>query len=155
ALEDAYLNEKPLMKEVLNYMDRIFTIIFIVEMVVKWFAFGFKTYFTDAWCWLDFCIVMLSIVMMIGESIQTSNTGNFGAMKSMRTLRALRPLRAVSRWEGMRVVVNALFKAIPSICNVLLVCLVFWLIFGIMGVQLFSGKFHACRNGTTKFDPDQ
>jgi hypothetical protein len=36
------------------------------------------------------------------------------------------------------VVVNALIKAIPSICNVLLVCLVFWLIFGIMGVQLFK-----------------
>ena len=39
---------------------------------------------------------------------------------------------------------NALIKAIPSICNVLLVCLVFWLIFGIMGVQLFSGRFYAC-----------
>ena len=47
-------------------------------------------------------------------------------------------------------VVNALIKAIPSICNVLLVCLVFWLIFGIMGVQLFSGRFYACfyANGT-------
>ncbi|BFZ11652.1 hypothetical protein BsWGS_14691 [Bradybaena similaris] len=155
ALEDAYLNEKPQLKAVLHYMDRIFTIIFIVEMVVKWCAFGFKTYFTDAWCWLDFCIVMLSMVMMIGESMETSTTGNFGAMKSMRTLRALRPLRAVSRWEGMRVVVNALFKAIPSICNVLLVCLVFWLIFGIMGVQLFSGKFHACRNETHKFLPEE
>ena len=47
-------------------------------------------------------------------------------------------------------VVNALIKAIPSIANVLLVCLVFWLIFGIVGVQLFSGKFHKCvdANGT-------
>jgi hypothetical protein len=31
--------------------------------------------------------------------------------------------------------VNALMYAIPSIFNVLLVCLVFWLIFSIMGVQ--------------------
>lgn len=62
----------------------------------------------------------------------------------MRTLRALRPLRAMSRMQGMRVVVNALIQAIPSIFNVLLVCLIFWLIFAIMGVQLFSGKYYKC-----------
>lgn len=65
-------------------------------------------------------------------------------LRSLRTLRALRPLRAISRWQGMRIVVNALMYAIPSIFNVLLVCLVFWLIFSIMGVQFFSGKFYKC-----------
>lgn len=40
--------------------------------------------------------------------------------------------------------VNALMYAIPSIFNVLLVCLVFWLIFSIMGVQFFGGKFFKC-----------
>ncbi|XP_023239807.1 sodium channel protein para-like [Centruroides sculpturatus] len=70
--------------------------------------------------------------------------GNIPAFKTMRTLRALRPLRALSRLEGMRVVVNALVQAIPAIFNVLLVCLIFWLIFAIMGVQLFNGKFHKC-----------
>ncbi len=34
--------------------------------------------------------------------------------------------------------------AIPAIFNVLLVCLVFWLIFSIAGVQLFGGKFRKC-----------
>jgi len=42
------------------------------------------------------------------------------------------------------VVVNALIQAIPAIFNVLLVCLVFWLIFSIMGVNLFSGRFKHC-----------
>jgi len=42
------------------------------------------------------------------------------------------------------VVVNALIQAIPSIFNVLLVCLVFWLIFSIMGVNLFNGKYGRC-----------
>merc|ERR1719422_3028888 len=44
------------------------------------------------------------------------------------------------------IVVNALMYAIPSIINVLLVCLVFWLIFSIMGVQFFGGKFYKCLN---------
>merc|ERR1719220_516633 len=65
-------------------------------------------------------------------------------IRSLRTLRALRPLRALSRFEGMKVVVNALIGAIPSIFNVLLVCLIFWLIFSIMGVNLFMGTFYKC-----------
>ena len=43
-----------------------------------------------------------------------------------------------------QVVVNALIQAIPAIFNVLLVCLVFWLIFSIMGVNLFGGKYYKC-----------
>lgn len=45
---------------------------------------------------------------------------------------------------SFQIVVNALMYAIPSIFNVLLVCLVFWLIFSIMGVQFFGGKFFKC-----------
>lgn len=44
-----------------------------------------------------------------------------------------------------QIVVNALVQAIPAIANVLLVCLIFWLIFAIMGVQMFSGKFYSCQ----------
>lgn len=47
-------------------------------------------------------------------------------------------------------VVNALVGAIPSIFNVMLVCLIFWLIFSIMGVNLFAGKFYYCFNATSK-----
>lgn len=43
-----------------------------------------------------------------------------------------------------QVVISSLFHAIPGIANVLLVCLVFWLIFSIMGVNLFGGKFYKC-----------
>lgn len=49
-----------------------------------------------------------------------------------------------------QVVVNALVGAIPSIFNVLLVCLIFWLIFSIMGVNLFAGKFYYCYNLTSE-----
>ncbi len=54
-------------------------------------------------------------------------------------------------------VVNALVGAIPSIFNVLLVCLIFWLIFGIMGVNLFAGKFYYCFNETSgeQFLPEE
>nr|CAD7438987.1 unnamed protein product [Timema bartmani] len=182
ALEDVHLQYRPILQDILYYMDKIFTVIFFLEMLIKWLALGFKKYFTNAWCWLDFVIVMLSLINLAAtwagaadipafrsmrtlralrplravsrwEGMRVSlinflaslvGAGGIQAFKTMRTLRALRPLRAMSRMQGMRVVVNALVQAIPSIFNVLLVCLIFWLIFAIMGVQLFAGKYFKC-----------
>ena len=59
ALEDVNLKYNPVLQDVLYYMDRIFTVIFFLEMCVKWLALGFVKYFTNAWCWLDFVIVMV------------------------------------------------------------------------------------------------
>uniref|UniRef100_A0A8C8I207 Sodium channel protein n=1 Tax=Oncorhynchus tshawytscha TaxID=74940 RepID=A0A8C8I207_ONCTS len=145
AFEDIYIEQRKVVKVVLEYADKIFTYIFILEMLLKWIAYGFKKYFTNYWCWLDFLIVDVSLVSLVANTLGYSD---FAAIKSLRTLRALRPLRALSRFEGMRVVVNALIGAIPSIMNVLLVCLIFWLIFSIMGVNLFAGKYGRCVNQT-------
>ncbi|CAM4535742.1 unnamed protein product [Lepidochelys kempii] len=146
AFEDIYIEKRKTIKIMLEYADKVFTYIFILEMVLKWVAYGFQTYFTNAWCWLDFLIVDVSLISLTANALGYSE---LGPIKSLRTLRALRPLRALSRFEGMRVVVNALLGAIPSIMNVLLVCLIFWLIFSIMGVNLFAGKFFSCVNTTT------
>ncbi|XP_061904569.1 sodium channel protein type 8 subunit alpha-like isoform X4 [Entelurus aequoreus] len=106
AFEDVYIEQRKTIRVILEYADRVFTYIFILEMLLKWVAYGFVKYFTNAWCWLDFFIV--------------------------------------------DVVVNALVGAIPSIMNVLLVCLIFWLIFSIMGVNLFAGKYYYCFNDTAE-----
>uniref|UniRef100_A0AAN0LJ60 Multifunctional fusion protein n=3 Tax=Arthropoda TaxID=6656 RepID=A0AAN0LJ60_9ACAR len=187
ALEDVHLRERKWLQEILSYVDQFFTIIFFLEMLLKWVAYGFRSYFSNAWCWLDFVIVMVSCINLTvgmmgfnnipafktmrtlralrplralsrleGMKVSVLNIGasflnmaKIQAFKTMRTLRALRPLRAMSRMQGMRVVVNALVQAIPSIFNVLLVCLIFWLIFAIMGVQLFVGKFAYCEDPET------
>ncbi|XP_061544764.1 sodium channel, voltage gated, type VIII, alpha subunit b isoform X7 [Phycodurus eques] len=113
AFEDVYIEQRKTIRIILEYADRVFTYIFILEMLLKWVAYGFVKYFTNAWCWLDFFIV--------------------------------------------DVVVNALVGAIPSIMNVLLVCLIFWLIFSIMGVNLFAGKYYFCYNDTEEqyFHPNE
>ncbi|GAB6019017.1 hypothetical protein CHUAL_000648 [Chamberlinius hualienensis] len=167
ALEDKHIDQKPVLRDILTNMDRVFTIVFFIEMLIKWIALGFQTYFTNAWCCkIDYnpphsqlhgnisifdtvFIIFFSTfppqLSLINIAATLFGASDISAFRSMRTLRALRPLRAVSRWEGMKVVVNALVQAIPSIFNVLLVCLIFWLIFSIMGVQMFGGKYHHCR----------
>ncbi|MBN3271579.1 SC4AA protein, partial [Polyodon spathula] len=147
AFEDIYIEQRKVIKILLEYADQVFTYVFVMEMLLKWTAYGFKTYFTNAWCWLDFLIVDVSLISLAANIMGYSE---LGPIKSLRTLRALRPLRALSRFEGMRVVVNALVGAIPSIMNVLLVCLIFWLIFSIMGVNMFAGKYYKCVNVTSE-----
>ncbi|XP_077988400.1 sodium channel protein 1 brain-like isoform X2 [Glandiceps talaboti] len=139
--EDIYLDQKPVMKEVLKYMNLFFAIVFTIEMLMKWVGFGFAKYFTSFWCWLDFTIVVVSLVSLVSEAL---GLDGLSAFRALRTIRALRPLRAISRWQGMKIVVNALAHAIPAIFNVLVVCFVFWLIFSIMGVQFFGGSFGRC-----------
>ncbi|XP_061592223.1 sodium channel, voltage gated, type VIII, alpha subunit a isoform X8 [Cololabis saira] len=57
AFEDVYIEQRKTIRIILEYADRVFTYIFILEMLLKWVAYGFVKYFTNAWCWLDFFIV--------------------------------------------------------------------------------------------------
>ncbi|XP_068681874.1 sodium channel protein 1 brain-like isoform X2 [Montipora foliosa] len=137
--EDIHLHEKVVLKNVLSVMNYVFAVTFTLEMLLKIFGLGFVGYFSNLWNCLDCFIVAISLA---------SITGNKN-LQSFRSLRALRPLRAISRFEGMKIVVNSLVHAVPAIVNVMLVCLIFWLIFSIVGYQLFNGKFFKCINSET------
>ncbi|KAF5910764.1 hypothetical protein HPG69_004853, partial [Diceros bicornis minor] len=69
AFEDIYIEQRKTIKTMLEYADKVFTYIFILEMLLKWVAYGFQTYFTNAWCWLDFLIVDVSILSDFYEII--------------------------------------------------------------------------------------
>ncbi|XP_068683417.1 sodium channel protein 1 brain-like [Montipora foliosa] len=135
--EDIHLAERQRLQVALHILNYFFAVIFSLEFLLKILGLGVVTYFSSVWNCLDAFIVAISLACL------KENT-ELSVFRSLRTLRALRPLRAISRMEGMKVVINALFAAIPGIGNVLVVSLLFWLVFSILGVQLFSGKFYAC-----------
>lgn len=60
AFEDIYIEKRKVVKVVLESADKVFSYIFVLEMFLKWIAYGFKKYFTNYWCWLDFLIVDVS-----------------------------------------------------------------------------------------------
>uniref|UniRef100_G3VEU9 Sodium channel protein n=1 Tax=Sarcophilus harrisii TaxID=9305 RepID=G3VEU9_SARHA len=137
--EDINFQKRKTIMIILEYADKIFTYLFILEMLLKWMACGCKTYFSNPWCWLEFLVVNVCFINLL-----TSYLGYavFPFLKSLRSLRIL------SAFERVRVVVTTLVREIPSILKVLLVCLTFWLIFSIIGVNLFAGKFSECVNTT-------
>lgn len=102
---------------------------------------------------MDFFIIVMSIVDWIITSVLDS-TVSLSFLRALRALRALRPLRMVSRNEGMKKVVTSVIRAMPVVLNVLLISLLFYLIFGILGVIFFSGKFYSC-DGDISLDKDE
>uniref|UniRef100_A0A7S3DJI7 Calcium-channel protein CCH1 n=1 Tax=Palpitomonas bilix TaxID=652834 RepID=A0A7S3DJI7_9EUKA len=148
-------------------IDKVFITIFTIEMLLKIFALGLilhkGAYLRDPWNWIDCIVVVISLFIWVMEEVAAagSSSGGFSentlatlkALRSLRTFRALRPLRVVNRNPGMKVAVLCLLKSLPSMANVLAVCLLFYLIFAILGTQLFKGTYYTCRDSNDAFTP--
>ncbi|CAH6788552.1 Scn7a [Phodopus roborovskii] len=141
ALEDIYIDQRKTIKILLEYADMIFAYIFILEMLLKWVAYGFKAYFANGWYKLDFMVVIVFCLSLIGKTREDLNP--------LTSIKFLRALRVLSQFERMKVVLIALIKTTLPTLSVFLVCLMTWLLFSIMGVHLFAGKFYECIDPTS------
>jgi voltage-dependent calcium channel T type alpha-1G len=71
--------------------------------------------------------------------VSTFSPRIFGILRVFRLLRSLRPLRVINRAPGLKLVVQTLLSSLRPIGNIVLICCTFFIIFGILGVQLFKG----------------
>lgn len=63
--EDIYLDTNLGLKQFLYWTNFVFSMVFVVEMVLKWMALGFTRYFTSFWTILDFIIVFVRIHRLV------------------------------------------------------------------------------------------
>ena len=116
----------------------VYLIIFTVELLLKVVAYGFamhpNAYLRDAWCQLDFVVVSLAWMPIL--------IPGFGNYSVIRSVRALRPLRALKRVPGMPVLVSSVLASLPGLASVGVLCGFVFLVFGIVGLELFKGAFH-------------
>ncbi|XP_059387033.1 voltage-dependent T-type calcium channel subunit alpha-1G-like isoform X2 [Carassius carassius] len=138
----------------LTLSNYIFTAIFVTEMTIKVVAlgwcFGKKTYLKSSWNILDGMLVMISVIDILVSLISNSGTKILGMLRVLRLLRTLRPLRVISRAPGLKLVVETLMSSLKPIGNIVVICCAFFIIFGILGVQLFKGKFFVCQGEDTR-----
>lgn len=141
------------LKKVSSQIDTFFNISFIFEMMFKLIAMGLimdkGSYLRDSWNQLDFFIVNSSILDMIMSDFEIP------FIKILRMLRVLRPLRFISHNVAMKMVVIALLESTAHIVNVLMVVAVVYLIFAIVGVNFFGGKFFYCNIMTYQIETEQ
>lgn len=102
------------------------------------------SYLRDAWNWLDFIVVLSSLLTEIP------------AMKSvsgMRTFRLMRPLRSLTTMPSMKILISTLLASVAQLGGVLVLALFFFTIFAILGISLWIGSIHKrCR--LTQFPVD-
>jgi hypothetical protein len=167
-------DQNPEVLEVIGALDLFFTVIFTFECVIKITCMGLfceskHTYLKNPWNVLDFMIVVAGLIDLAmsqqTEGFCSNPLGNASAaecaqlggtfikeseikwVRTFRVLRALRPLRVIKRVPELKLVVNSLFRSIPTLANIAMVLVIFWLIFGILGVQMFAGTFFSCNDG--------
>uniref|UniRef100_A0A4W6C320 Voltage-dependent T-type calcium channel subunit alpha-1H n=1 Tax=Lates calcarifer TaxID=8187 RepID=A0A4W6C320_LATCA len=138
----------------LSVSNYIFTVIFLAEMAMKvvalGFCFGNQSYLQSSWNVLDGLLVFVSLVDILVSLAYTGGNRILGILRVLRLLRTLRPLRVISRAPGLKLVVETLITSLRPIGNIVLICCAFFIVFGILGVQLFKGKFYHCEGLDTK-----
>ena len=133
-------------------INTVMTVFFVIEASFKIIAKGLmfnnmvtiEPYLSSGWNIVDMFVVCVSVFDIV--SMWMGIDGNLGALKALRALRALRPLRVINRFENLKIVVNCLFSTFSAMQNVLMVGTLLLLIFSIMGVSFFKGKFFNCQD---------
>jgi len=114
-------------------VDTAFSIIFTFECVAKILAMGFalhkNSYMRDVWNWLDFFVVMISVIGWI-PGIESNSS-----LKSLRTFRILRPLRSINSMPRMKQLIKTLLASLEGLMNVGLFLAFVFTIFAIFGTH--------------------
>merc|ERR1719158_1438307 len=125
----------------LGYFDYFFTTVFTLECTLKLISYGFL-FHKGAFCRVPFNI--LDVVVVTVSLISIFGGSGIGFLKILRVLRVLRPLRAINRAPGLKQVVQCMIVSVKSIGNIMAVTVLLIFMFGVIGVQLFKGKFFMC-----------
>ena len=140
---------------VLDILGYIFTALFALEALMRIIALNFvfhpTAYLKDAWNVLDFAVVIVSILTSAVPRSALTASGSesenlISVMHGLKALRAVRPLRVIQRSRGLRLVIATLMRSMGGIFNVALLSLLYYLIMGIVGVQLLAGKLYRCND---------
>lgn len=134
ALDGPLVDPESSLESTISNIDMLTTLLFIFEALVKIVAYGLLFNGRQSYLWSienkgDFLIIFFSVISM------TSMSDDFRSFKCFRILRLIR------QSEGLKVAVRALFRAIPNIANVTLIMNLFFLIFAVVFVSQFKGKF--------------
>jgi len=132
---------------ILNYVSIACNMFFLLELILKLVSLGFfgcpNAYIHDPWHRLDFVIVIASVLDT--WFLYSNRRGELQSFfRVLRIFRAFRPLRVVSRARGLKAVFTALVFSIRPILTTLVIASVCFVIFAILGLQLFMGKLHFC-----------
>ncbi|CAG5093745.1 Similar to Ca-alpha1D: Voltage-dependent calcium channel type D subunit alpha-1 (Drosophila melanogaster) [Cotesia congregata] len=113
--------------------------LFSMEMMLKMYSLGFQGYFVSLFNRFDCFVVVGSISEMV--LTRTEVMPPLG-VSVLRCVRLLRVFKVTKYWRSLSNLVASLLNSIQSIASLLLLLFLFIVIFALLGMQVFGGKFN-------------
>jgi len=113
---------------ILLLIDKIILAIFVLEMVLKLYAYRFS-FFKGGWNIFDFSIVAIALFPASG------------ALAVLRSLRIFRSLRLIKNLPKLRFIVEALLHSLPSLGWIFVLLALVFYVFAVIGTKLFGAAY--------------
>ncbi|KAM8966075.1 LOW QUALITY PROTEIN: voltage-dependent L-type calcium channel subunit alpha-1F [Sarcophilus harrisii] len=133
--------------QIQEYANKVLLCLFTVEMLLKLYGLGPSAYAASFFNRFD-CFVVC------GGILETALV-EAGAMQSLgisvlRCVRLLRIFKVTRHWASLSNLVASLLNSMKSIASLLLLLFLFLIIFSLLGMQLFGGKFNFDQTNTKR-----
>ncbi|XP_076224246.1 ca[2+]-channel protein alpha[[1]] subunit D isoform X6 [Nomia melanderi] len=119
--------------------NMFFIALFSMEMMLKMYSLGFQGYFVSLFNRFDCFVVIGSITEMILTNTQVMPPLGVSVLRCVRLLRVF---KVTKYWRSLSNLVASLLNSIQSIASLLLLLFLFIVIFALLGMQVFGGKFN-------------
>ncbi|XP_037643602.1 voltage-dependent R-type calcium channel subunit alpha-1E isoform X6 [Sebastes umbrosus] len=133
----------------LYYAEFVFLGLFLAEMFLKMYGLGFRLYFHSAFNKFDCGVIVGSIFEVVWGFFRPGMS--FG-ISVLRALRLLRIFKITKYWASLRNLVVSLMSSMKSIISLLFLLFLFIVVFALLGMQLFGGRFIFEDYTPTNFD---
>uniref|UniRef100_A0AAR2JAI4 Voltage-dependent calcium channel alpha-1 subunit IQ domain-containing protein n=1 Tax=Pygocentrus nattereri TaxID=42514 RepID=A0AAR2JAI4_PYGNA len=120
------------------YAEFVFLGLFLAEMFLKMYGLGFRLYFHSSFNCFDCAVIVGSIFEVVWGFFRPQMS--FG-ISVLRALRLLRIFKITRYWASLRNLVVSLMSSMKSIISLLFLLFLFIVVFALLGMQLFGGRF--------------
>ncbi|KAI1893156.1 hypothetical protein AGOR_G00141010 [Albula goreensis] len=119
--------------------NKVLLSLFAVEMFLKMYALGLPAYFMSLFNRFDCFVVSVGILelILVGLNVMTPL-----GISVLRCIRLLRLFKVTKYWTSLSNLVASLLNSVRSIASLLLLLFLFIVIFSLLGMQVFGGKFN-------------
>uniref|UniRef100_A0A8C3IX80 Voltage-dependent L-type calcium channel subunit alpha n=1 Tax=Chrysemys picta bellii TaxID=8478 RepID=A0A8C3IX80_CHRPI len=134
-----HYNQPYWLTEVQDTANKVLLALFTAEMLLKMYSLGLQAYFVSLFNRFDCFIVCGGILETI--LVETKIMSPLG-ISVLRCVRLLRIFKITRYWNSLSNLVASLLNSVRSIASLLLLLFLFIIIFSLLGMQLFGGKFN-------------
>ncbi|XP_069194602.1 muscle calcium channel subunit alpha-1 [Procambarus clarkii] len=122
-----------------DYTNLFFVVLFTCEMMLKMYSLGFQGYFVSLFNRFDCFVVISSITEVVLTSTEIMPPLGVSVLRCVRLLRVF---KVTKYWRSLSNLVASLLNSIQSIASLLLLLFLFIIIFALLGMQVFGGRFN-------------